>query len=490
MQPPKTERTARRADRRSTGAWYTPEHLVDMMVARTVSADWVARFDRPIRILDPACGDGRFLAAASRAVRDAGGQPITTGVDIDAAALEVARAHPELVSGDHHCDDALGRVWVPDSFDLVIGNPPFLSQLATATSRGGASRYGGGPYADAAAEFLALAVEVAAPGGRVALVLPQSILASRDADHVRAEVDRSTTLLWSWWSPERHFEAEVIVCALGVERLADATAGSTTGAAPGSSATWTSVVLDELGIPSLPPLDATGRLGDRAMLRANFRDEYYALTGAIATDDEGAPLVTSGLIDPGRCWWGRRPVRFAKRLHDAPRIDIGRLDERMQRWAAGKLVPKVLIANQTRIVEAVADRSGEWLPGVPVTSATPIGDPDPRPIAAVLTSPVASAWVWAQAAGTGLSARSIRLGPHLIADLPWPAGDLGAAVAALDRDDVVGCGDEVCRAYGLDPEATGVRRLIDWWSSELDRLRAAAPRGAHDGRADRAPANR
>ena len=51
------------------------------------------------------------------------------------------------------------------SFDVVLGNPPYLSQLAAATTRGGASQHGGGPYADAAVEFLALAVRLARPDG-------------------------------------------------------------------------------------------------------------------------------------------------------------------------------------------------------------------------------------------------------------------------------------------------------------------------------------
>ena len=105
--------------------------------------------------------------------------------------------------------------WGDERFDVVLGNPPFLSQLAASTTRGGSSRHGGGPYADAAAEFLALAVRLARPGGgRVGLVLPQSILASRDAAEVRSDVDRRAELIWSWWSPRRVFDAQVFVCAL------------------------------------------------------------------------------------------------------------------------------------------------------------------------------------------------------------------------------------------------------------------------------------
>jgi type I restriction-modification system DNA methylase subunit len=80
------------------------------------------------------------------------------------------------------------RDWGDAQFDVVVGNPPFLNQLSRATSRR-PQRFGGGPYADAAAEFLALAMRLARPGGRVGLVLPQSLLSTRDAAAIRAAVD-------------------------------------------------------------------------------------------------------------------------------------------------------------------------------------------------------------------------------------------------------------------------------------------------------------
>lgn len=508
MTRPKTATAPAREQRRRTGAWYTPAHLVELVVERTITPDWVARIDRPIRLLDPACGDGRFLLAATQAVEALGGRAEVTAVDIDPTALAAVGGEPGLRDAERRCVDALVHDWRDEHFDLIIGNPPFLSQLSARTTRRGASRHGGGPYADAAAEFLALAVRLATPDhGRIALVLPQSILASRDAGAVRAAVDHATRRLWSWWSSDRHFDAEVIVCAIGLERRADQRSDDREGGAtlaptvlgtvasgPDLTPTWSEVVLEGLGIPALPALHTAGRLGDRASLNANFRDEYYALAAAVTATGDGPPLITSGLIDPAICWWGRRPVRFAKQVHEAPRIELERLDARMQRWAARKLVPKVLVANQTRIIEAVADPTGDWLPGVPVTTVVPEPATTPHEIAAVLTSPIASAWAWQQAAGTGLSARSIRLGPALLAELPWPAGDVSGAVAALRRGDVLGCAIEVTVAYGVDPTDPVASRVIDWWCSELDRASPrprAGPNGAaRHGAADRDPANR
>ena len=60
----------------------------------------------------------------------------------------------------------------------------------------------------------------------------------------------------------------------------------------------------------------------------------------------------------------------------------------------------------------------------------------------MITSPVASVLAWQLAAGTGLSTTTMRVGPALLAQLPWPAGDLAAATAALTGGDVEGCARE------------------------------------------------
>lgn len=382
-----------------------------------------------------------------------------TGCDVDAGALREI-VHP-AVRKVHA--NALVHDWGDERFDVVVGNPPFLSQLAADTTRGGSSPLGGGPYADSAAEFLALAVELASPdGGRVGMVLPQSVLGSRDAGPIRRRIDELAEHTWSWWEPEqRLFDASINVCALGLRRPAR-------GGTP--SLAWTRVVTDRLGIPivDLDALSTDGTIGDRAELNANFRDEYYALVPAVSDDADGPPLVTSGLIDPGVCHWGARTVRFAKRDFSRPRVDLSKLEGRFTEWAERKLVPKVLVANQTHMVEAVADTTGAWLPGVPVTTVTPHGPDAVHEVArieAVLTSPIASAMCWHVGGGTGLSTTAVRVGPRTIGDLPWPGGPLDDAVGAMRRGDVVGCGELVLDAYGArGPDRD---RLVSWWRAGL-----------------------
>jgi SAM-dependent methyltransferase len=460
--------------RKQLGAWYTPSDLVEQVVDAVVTPSFVS--SRPtLTVLDPACGDGRFLAAVDRRIRSSGATPTLTGVDVDADAIESAGHRLAGLTVELRHTDALVAPWGSRRFDLVVGNPPFLSQMAASTTRGGSSRRGGGPYADAAAEFLALAAELVDPnGGRVALVLPQSVLASRDARAIREAIGERARMIWSWWSDRRVFDAQVYVCVVAFE--------FGTPEPPDRRSNWSHVVARRIGIPLVPSaLETDGTLGDRAQCNANFRDEYYGMVPAVGDHGRGPALLTSGLIDPGRSRWGERSIRFAKRAYQRPRVDLARLDDRMRCWAHRRLVPKVLVANQTRVVEAVCDPQGAWLPAVPVLGVYPFGAhwDDPLDaartagdltdaawdIAAVLTSPLASAWSWHRGAGTGLAADAIRLSPAALGELPWPAGDLAPAVAALRRGDVRACGRAVDAAYGVGADD----EMFDWWAGLLER---------------------
>ncbi|MFM8267171.1 MAG: class I SAM-dependent DNA methyltransferase [Ilumatobacteraceae bacterium] len=378
-----------RAERKRLGVWYTPPELVEAILAESV-------FPGARRILDPACGDGRFLTASSL--------PECRGVDID-----------PRTPFEH--DDALRRDWGEETFDVVVGNPPFLAQRTTATARGDRPRLGGGPYADAAAEFLALARRLTRPGGRFGLVLPQSILAARDAASVRAEVMEGAALRWMWWSTTPMFDASVRVWA-GVwevgarqEMVRRCTGPNFEPVEPIAMPTaWSGLLTGGAPESTDGPV-----LGDIATFSVDFRDRYYGLVGAVGDDVDGPPLVTCGLIDPGRCHWGERHVRFARQRFFAPRVDLERLTPPMREWAHRRLVPKILVANQTRTIEAVHDVKGEWLPGVPVITCV---TSEPDRVLSILGSASSVEWVHHHVAGSGLGAGTVRLSPSLLAAIP------------------------------------------------------------------------
>jgi hypothetical protein len=176
---------------------------------------------------------------------------------------------------------------------------------------------------------------------------------------------------------------------------------------------WSGLIADTAAVAHDGPV-----LGDIATFTADFRDQYYGLIGSVSDSGVGAPLITSGLIEPNECWWSRRTVRFAKQQFAAPRVDLASLSPTLQRWASHRLVPKILIANQTRRIEAVIDRDGAWLPSVPVITCTTRRLDE---VIAVLHSDAATEWVRYHAAGSGLSASAVRLTARLLASIPLPA---------------------------------------------------------------------
>jgi hypothetical protein len=482
--------TRREDRRRELGAWYTPHDLVAHVVANTIPPV----VDGTVTVLDPACGDGRFLVEAGNVVRARGGEPVLIGVDVDPDAIASASRHPELRDARFFCADALDATFLDDlrrrdeHIDVVVGNPPFLSPLSArvlADDRRRAVASPGGAYADAAVRFLDLATRIVrADGGRVGLVLPVSVLASRDARVVRRSIMSTSEMLWFWWSPSPVFDAAVVTCAIGFERVPDPVhrqrvtraigpTMSPAGTAPAPLTAddgWGELIADDLGIPTVEGLSTVELFGDHCRIAADFRDQYYGIIDALVDIDPDiepppgfARLVTTALIDPGRCLWGTRAVRYGKRRWNAPAVTLSSLDERMQTWAATRLVPKVMVATQTAVVEAVADPSGSWLPAVPIVSVMPLAGSkvSVEEIAAVLTSPVPSALIARRAAGTGLSATVVRVTARHLAALPWPSGRLDAAVSALRSGDCDACADEVSIAYGVNSDDR--MRLMQWW---------------------------
>jgi hypothetical protein len=56
----------------------------------------------------------------------------------------------------------------------------------------------------------------------------------------------------------------------------------------------------------------------------------------------------------------------------------------------------------------------------------------------------------------------VRVSQRTLGALPWPAGDLTGAVAALRGGDLVACGRLVDNAYGVDDPV-----LTEWWRAGL-----------------------
>jgi len=123
------------------GVVYTPEWIVDLILDNTVRG-----YAPAMKVCDPACGDGAFLARLAGRICDA--VPAKDcrralenlyGFDIDADALAECRARLDavLVTKDKrlkinwnlHCMDSAERASLAahaGRFDCVVGNPPYV----------------------------------------------------------------------------------------------------------------------------------------------------------------------------------------------------------------------------------------------------------------------------------------------------------------------------------------------------------------------------
>ncbi len=178
--------------RKARGAFFTPE-----AVARYIT-DWAVRSTSD-RILEPSCGEASFLLAAVdrlaalRGANDSEQFASLDGVELHDASARAARkllksagVDARVEVNDFFCVDPTG------SYDVVIGNPPYIryqdfSGAARARSREAALRAGVG-LTNLASSWAAFAVHSALflkPGGRMGLVLPAELLSVNYAAEVR-----------------------------------------------------------------------------------------------------------------------------------------------------------------------------------------------------------------------------------------------------------------------------------------------------------------
>lgn len=184
------------ARRKELGAYYTGDSVVEFLVR------WGMRKSHRV-VLDPSCGDARFLAAAAEH-----GARVVIGCDLDAHAKDAALARlrnsrcERLIIGSDFftvSPEALQRV------DLVVGNPPFIRYhrfTGEARKRALESAFRLGvkltQLTSSWAPFLLHALRFLKTGGDMAVVVPAEIIQTQyglPTLHALADRFESITLL-------------------------------------------------------------------------------------------------------------------------------------------------------------------------------------------------------------------------------------------------------------------------------------------------------
>ncbi|AUX42436.1 hypothetical protein SOCE26_038680 [Sorangium cellulosum] len=172
--------------RKARGAFFTPSELA------TFLASWAVRTPKD-RILEPSCGEASLLLAAGRQLLARGGRTTLVGLDVHEPSIAAAKQllRDEKLRADLRVADFFDEAPEP-RFDVVIGNPPYIRyQSFSGKDRAKAQRAALAQgvrlsgLANAWAAFVVHAASFLRKGGRLALVLPASLLSVNYAAPVR-----------------------------------------------------------------------------------------------------------------------------------------------------------------------------------------------------------------------------------------------------------------------------------------------------------------
>ncbi|HYE76733.1 MAG TPA: N-6 DNA methylase, partial [bacterium] len=225
--------------RKRQGQFCTPPSLVDSVLRTALGALELGPHST-LHVLEPAAGFGAF-AAATLDLCGASGRAceLTTveqdplaGAVLDALCAVAIAEHPGIplrhhaLAGDFLLDDL---DLVPGSFDLVIGNPPYVASYARQAHALGDGvrerlraryRFARGRL-NSAVCFLERALELLRPGGVLAFVLPSALFNMKSWAELRAWLVDAHELVQVRYCGEGAFRAEVPVGVLVVRKGSD-----------------------------------------------------------------------------------------------------------------------------------------------------------------------------------------------------------------------------------------------------------------------------
>jgi adenine-specific DNA-methyltransferase len=225
--------------RKRVGAHYTPLALAAFVARKMCEVAEIRPEAAPLRVLDPAVGDGALLCALLKEIRSRRPTRVETAAfDTDLTALRQAEvrvastSHPDVAAswykenfldyalaasggGDgapRFSGDVLGR-----GFDMVIANPPYVRthvlgrELASALAK----QFGLEGRIDLYHAFLLGISAVLSPGGIGGVIVSNRFMTTQAGGTIRAQLLEQFDLLHIWdLGDTKLFEAAVLPAVL------------------------------------------------------------------------------------------------------------------------------------------------------------------------------------------------------------------------------------------------------------------------------------
>lgn len=191
-------RFSRASQKKRHGATYTPPLLARLLARRVVDA--LPESSKPVRVLDPFCGDGALLEAVVDAWKPSCGRLEVVGVDRDVEAVAQARRRLALrapgraVREADFLQDGLGE---ESLVDVIVANPPWVRAQVLGAKRAQAiaKDWGLSGRIDLAQAGVLAIVASLRPRGLAAVLVPNKLLVTRGAARFRSLMRERVELL-------------------------------------------------------------------------------------------------------------------------------------------------------------------------------------------------------------------------------------------------------------------------------------------------------
>jgi type I restriction enzyme M protein len=153
------------------GQFRTPKHIVEFMVAIADPRDGEL-------VVDPACGTGGFLVAASEFRRRKERSGRHEGIEIDRTVARIASANLAFHDvGEGHISNADGLGPLSERADVILANPPFAGSVSEEVTQRFAVR-----SKKTELLFLEQMCGLLKPGGRAVVVVPYGAVSGASGD--------------------------------------------------------------------------------------------------------------------------------------------------------------------------------------------------------------------------------------------------------------------------------------------------------------------
>lgn len=188
--------------RENSGKFFTPHPVA------TAMSDLLPLKENAI-IMDPTCGGGTFLVEVSKRFSELSCHLI--GNDIDPALIYLTNVVLGLNTPKRHTKTSIvSNIFLPNlefkrwfnKVDFILANPPFSLKISSIEGEGNLFNIG---YRNSDALFLDVCLTLLKPRGMLVCLLPHSIVANRDFQNFRIEIEKEWQLLGIIGMPEGVF---------------------------------------------------------------------------------------------------------------------------------------------------------------------------------------------------------------------------------------------------------------------------------------------